>query len=170
MGEAQVGLQARLMSQALRKLTAVISKSKTCVIFINQMRMKIGAMGYGSPETTPGGRALKFYSSVRMDIRRIGPIKEGPDIIGNRTVVKIAKNKVAPPFKRAEFDIIYGKGISKEGCILDFALEKGVIQKSGAWFEYRKNKLGQGREGVRKFLKENPKIAKEIEKEIRELI
>lgn len=170
MGEAQVGLQARLMSQALRKLTSVISKSKTCVIFINQLRMKIGMMGYGSPETTPGGRALKFYSSVRMDIRRIGPIKEGPDIIGNRTVVKIAKNKVAPPFKRAEFDIIYGKGISKEGCLIDLGIEKGIIQKAGAWFTYKKDKIGQGREGVRKFLTENPKIAQEIEEEIRKLI
>jgi recombination protein RecA len=128
--------------------------------------MKIGVM-YGSPETTPGGRALKFYSSVRMNIRRIGSIKEGPNIIGNRTVVKIAKNKVAPPFKSAEFDIIYGKGISKEGCLIDLALEKGIINKLGAWFSYKKNKIGQGREGVRKFLKENPKAAKEIEKEIR---
>lgn len=169
MGDAQVGLQARLMSQALRKLTSVISKSKTCVIFINQIRMKIGVM-YGSPETTPGGRALKFYSTVRMDIRRIGPIKEGPNIIGNRTVVKIAKNKVAPPFKRAEFDIIYGKGISKAGCLIDLGIEKGIIQKSGAWFSYEKSKIGQGKEGVRKFLKENPKAAKEIEKEIRKLI
>lgn len=167
MGDTQVGLQARLMSKALRKLTSVISKSNTCVIFINQIRMKIGMMGYGSPETTPGGRALKFYSTVRMDIRRIGAIKEGPNIIGNRTVVKIAKNKVAPPFRRAEFDIIYGKGISKEGCILDLALEKGIIQKSGAWFSYEKNKIGQGREGVRSFLQENPKVAKEIEKKIR---
>ena len=169
MGDAQVGLQARLMSKALRKLTSVISKSKTCVIFINQIRMKIGVM-YGSPETTPGGRALKFYSSVRMDIRRIGPIKEGPNIIGNRTVVKIVKNKVAPPFRRAEFDIIYGKGISKEGCLIDLGIEKGIIQKSGAWFSYEKSKIGQGKEGVRKFLKENPKAAKEIEKEIRKLI
>lgn len=170
MGDAQVGLQARLMSQALRKLTSVISKSNTCVIFINQIRMKIGMMGYGSPETTPGGRALKFYSTVRMDIRRIGAIKEGPNIIGNRTVVKIAKNKVAPPFRRAEFDIIYGKGISKEGCILDLALEKGIIQKSGAWFSYKKNKIGQGREGVRSFLKKSPKVAQEIEKEIKKQI
>ena len=169
MGDAQVGLQARLMSQALRKLTSVISKSQTCVIFINQIRMKIGVM-YGSPETTPGGRALKFYSTVRMDIRRIGPIKEGPNIIGNRTVVKVAKNKVAPPFRRAEFDIIYGKGISKEGCLIDLGLEKGIIKRSGAWFSYEKSKIGQGREGVRKFLKENPKVAREIEKEIKKAI
>ncbi len=169
MGDAQVGLQARLMSQALRKLTSVISKSNTCVIFINQIRMKIGVM-YGSPETTPGGRALKFYSTVRMDIRRIGPIKEGPNIIGNRTVVKIAKNKVAPPFRRAEFDIIYGKGISKEGCLIDLGLEKGIIKRSGVWFSYKKIKVGQGREGVRSFLKKNPKIAQEIEKEIKKLI
>ena len=170
MGDTQVGLQARLMSKALRKLTSVISKSKTCVIFINQIRMKIGMMGYGSPETTPGGRALKFYSSIRMDIRRIGSIKEGPNIIGNRTVVKIAKNKVAPPFRRAEFDIIYGKGISKEGCLIDLGLEKEIIKKAGAWFSYKKNKVGQGREGMRSFLKKNPKIAQEIEKEIRKLI
>jgi recombination protein RecA len=170
MGDTQVGLQARLMSKALRKLTSVISKSKTCALFINQVRMKIGMMGYGSPETTPGGRALKFYSSVRMDIRRIGAIKEGPNIIGNRTVVKIAKNKVAPPFRRAEFDIIYGKGISREGCLIDLGLEKGIIARSGAWFSYKKNRIGQGREGVRTFLQKNPKIARELKKEIRKLI
>jgi len=150
-------------------VAALVPRSQTCVIFINQIRMKIGVM-YGSPETTPGGRALKFYSTVRMDIRRIGPIKEGPNIIGNRTVVKIAKNKVAPPFRRAEFDIIYGKGVSREGCLIDLGIEKGIIQKSGAWFSYEKSKIGQGREGIRKFLKENPKVAREIEKEIKKVI
>jgi len=167
MGEPQVGLQARLMSQALRKLTASISKSKTCVIFINQMREKIGVM-FGSPETTPGGRALKFYSSVRLDIRRIGAIKEGDIDVGNRVRVKVAKNKVAPPFRQAEFDMLYDEGISREGSLLDVALESGVIEKTGTWFSYRGNRIGQGRETAKSYLRENPEIMKEIEKTLRE--
>jgi recombination protein RecA len=157
MGDQHVGLQARLMSQALRKLTATISKSMTCVIFINQIRMKIGVM-FGSPETTTGGNALKFYASQRLDIRRIGAIKEGDQIIGSRTRVKVVKNKVAPPFKDAEFDIIYGLGISKEGDVLDLAVSNGIIEKSGAWYSFDGERLGQGRENARKFLAENVDI------------
>jgi len=167
MGDAQVGLQARLMSQALRKLTAAISKSKTCVIFINQIREKIGVM-FGSPETTPGGRALKFYSSVRLDIRRIGSIKAGDVDVGNRVRVKVSKNKVAPPFRRAEFDMMYNEGISREGSLLDVALENDVIEKSGTWFSYKGNRIGQGRENAKSYLKKNPEVAKEIEEILRE--
>ncbi len=166
MGDSFMGLQARLMSQALRKLTANISKSKTCTIFVNQIREKIGVM-FGNPEVTPGGRALKFYSSVRLDIRRIASIKKGDEIIGNRVRVKVAKNKVAPPFKKAEFDIIYGKGISKEGSILDAALEKEIITKSGAWFSYNNKHIAQGREEARKYLTENPEVCTEIEQRIK---
>ncbi len=167
MGDSHVGLQARLMSQALRKLAGVISKSKTTAIFINQLREKVGVM-FGNPETTPGGRALKFYASVRLDVRRIESIKQGTDVIGNRTRVKVVKNKVAPPFKEAEFDIIYGLGISKEGSILDVAVNLDIVNKSGAWFSYNGQRIGQGRENVKQFLKENPDMTKEIEKKIRE--
>lgn len=169
MGDPQMGLQARLMSQALRKLTAAISKSKSCVVFINQLREKIGVM-FGSPETTPGGRALKFYSSVRLDLRRIAAIKEGEEVIGSRVRAKVVKNKVAPPFKNAEFDILFTEGISKIGGILDLGELLEVIKKSGTWFIYEEMKLGQGRETARKFLKENPKITEKIEKEIRSKI
>ncbi len=169
MGDAHVGLQARLMSQALRKLSGVISKSRTCAIFINQIREKVGIM-FGNPEVTPGGRALKFYSSVRMDVRRIESLKAGSDqVIGNRTRVKVVKNKVAPPFKIAEFDIIYGTGISAEGSLIDLGLEHEVINKSGAWFSYGEERLGQGRENVRTFLKDNPEIRDEIDQKVREL-
>ncbi len=167
MGDAQMGLQARLMSQALRKLTGNISKSKTCTIFVNQIREKIGVM-FGNPETTPGGRALKFYASVRLDIRRKGPIKEKDEIIGNLVRVKVAKNKVAPPFRTAEFDIIYGKGISREGSILDVALENNVMEKSGAWFSYGNKQIAQGKEGARKYLQDNPEVCSEIEKKVKE--
>lgn len=167
MGDAHVGLQARLMSQALRKLSGVINKSKTTAIFINQLREKVGIM-FGNPETTPGGRALKFYSSVRLDVRRVESIKQANEIIGNRTKVKVVKNKVAPPFKEAEFDIIYGLGISKEGNILDVAVNLDIVNKSGAWFSYNGQKVGQGRENSKQFLKENPDILKEIEGKIRE--
>ncbi|PLX99841.1 MAG: recombinase RecA [Desulfuromonas sp.] len=167
MGDSHMGLQARLMSQALRKLTATISKSNCCVIFINQIRMKIGVM-FGNPETTTGGNALKFYSSVRMDIRRIGALKQGQDVIGNRTRVKIVKNKVAPPFKEVEFDIMYGQGISRVGDLLDLATEAEIVEKSGAWFSYGEDRIGQGRENVKVFLKENPDIAADIEKKLRE--
>ncbi len=167
MGDAHVGLQARLMSQALRKLAGVISKSKTTAIFINQLREKVGVM-FGNPEVTPGGKALKFYSSVRLDIRRIDSIKQGNEIIGNRTRVKVVKNKVAPPFKQAEFDIIYGEGISKEGSILDVAVNNDIILKSGSWYSYGDTRLGQGRENARQYLKENPSITKEIEDKVRE--
>lgn len=167
MGESHVGLQARLMSQALRKLTAAISRSKTCVIFINQIREKIGIM-FGSPETTPGGRALKFYASVRLDLRRLNQIKMGEAIIGNRVRAKVVKNKVAPPFHQAEFDILYDQGISKSSCILDMAVEDNIVQKSGAWFIYGQDKIGQGRENARRFLDENPKILEELEGKIRE--
>jgi recombination protein RecA len=162
MGDSHMGLQARLMSQALRKLTAVISKSNCCVIFINQIRMKIGVM-FGNPETTTGGNALKFYASVRMDIRKIASLKQGNDVIGSRTKVKVVKNKVAPPFKEVEFDILYGEGISREGDLLDLAVEKGFIEKSGAWFSYGKERIGQGRENSRLFLKDHPDIANEIQ-------
>ena len=167
MGEAQMGLQARLMSQALRKLAGAISKSKTTVVFINQLRMKIGIM-FGNPETTPGGVALKFYSSVRLDIRRIQQLKEGENIIGNRTRVKVVKNKVAPPFRIAEFDIMYKQGISREGEILDLAAKLGVINKTGSWYTLGEKQLGQGREAAKQFLKDNPRVSHKIEKEIKE--
>jgi recombination protein RecA len=161
MGDQHVGLQARLMSQALRKLTATISKSMTCVIFINQIRIKIGVM-FGNPETTTGGNALKFYSSQRLDIRRIGAIKEGEQVVGNRTRVKVVKNKVAPPFKQAEFDIMYGHGISKEGDILDLGVSLGLVEKSGAWYSFGENRIGQGRENVKRFLAENSDVRDQI--------
>ena len=166
MGEAQMGLQARLMSQALRKLTGVVSKSKTTLIFINQLREKIGVM-FGNPETTTGGRALKFYASVRIDIRRIASIKDGDQVVGGRTRVKVVKNKVAPPFREAEFDIMYGEGISREGDLLDLAVEKRIIEKSGAWFAYGGDRLGQGRENAKQFLKENPQIRQTIDERVR---
>ena len=166
MGDAHVGLQARLMSQALRKLTGAVSKSNTVVIFINQLREKVGVM-FGNPETTPGGKALKFYSSVRLDVRRIDALKNGTDIIGNRTRVKVVKNKVAPPFKSAEFDMLYGEGISKEGAILDLAVEKKLIQKSGAWYNYGEMRIGQGRDNTRVFLKDNPELTQKLEKQLR---
>jgi recombination protein RecA len=166
MGDAQVGLQARLMSQALRKLTAVVAKSKTTLIFINQLREKIGVM-FGSPETTTGGRALKFYSSVRVDIRRIGAIKDGDVVVGGRTRVKIVKNKMAPPFREAEFDIMYGEGVSREGDLVDIAVERKIIDKSGAWFSYGGERLGQGRENVKTFLKEHTDIRQTIEDRVR---
>ncbi len=166
MGDSHVGLQARLMSQALRKLTAIVSKSKTCLIFINQMREKIGVM-FGNPETTTGGRALKFYSTIRVDIRRIGSIKEGDNIIGNRTKLKVVKNKLAAPFRIAEFDIMYGEGISREGNILDLALAHNIFQKSGSWVSYGNIRLGQGRENTKKFLKDNPDLCLEVEGKLR---
>jgi recombination protein RecA len=166
MGEAQMGLQARLMSQALRKLTGVVSKSKTCLIFINQLREKIGVM-FGNPETTTGGRALKFYASVRIDIRRIGAIKDGDQVVGGRTRVKVVKNKVAPPFREAEFDVMYGEGISKEGDLLDLAVDRKIVDKSGTWFAFSGERLGQGRENVKQFMKENPAITKAIEEKVR---
>jgi recombination protein RecA len=166
MGEAQMGLQARLMSQALRKLTGAVSKSKTCLIFINQLREKIGVM-FGNPETTTGGRALKFYSSVRIDIRRIASIKDGDVVVGGRTRVKIVKNKVAPPFREAEFDVMYGEGISRTGDLLDLAVDKRIIEKSGAWFAYGGERLGQGRENAKQFLKDNPETHKTIEERVR---
>jgi recombination protein RecA len=169
MGDQHMGLQARLMSQALRKLTATISKSMTCVIFINQIRMKIGVM-FGSPETTTGGNALKFYATQRLDIRRIGAIKDGADVVGNRTKVKVVKNKIAPPFKEAEFDIIYGHGISKEGDILDLASNLDVVEKSGAWYSFNGERIGQGRENVKKFLTENSDIRDRIADLVREKI
>ena len=167
MGDSHVGLQARLMSQALRKLTAVISKSNCTVIFINQLREKVGVM-FGSPETTTGGRALKFYSSVRLDVRRIEALKQSGEVTGNRTRVKVVKNKIAPPFKEAEFDIMFGEGISRTGDILDLSVDAGVVNKSGAWFAYEGNKIGQGRENAKTYLKENPVICDEIEKRVRE--
>jgi len=169
MGEPQMGLQARLMSQALRKLTANIKRSNTLVIFINQIRMKIGVM-FGNPETTTGGNALKFYASVRMDIRRIGSIKKGEEVIGNETRVKVVKNKVAPPFKAAEFDILYNEGISREGEIIELGVLHRIVEKSGAWYAYKGEKIGQGKDNTREFLKENPKIAQEIEQKIREAV
>ena len=168
MGDAHMGLQARLMSQALRKLTAAISKSQTTLIFINQIRMKIGVM-FGNPETTTGGNALKFYSSVRLDIRRIESIKDGQDVTGSRVRVKVVKNKMAPPFKQAEFDIMFAEGISKSGELVDMGVEKRVVEKAGAWYSYKGERLGQGREAVRDFLKTNPAIAKEIEVKVRDL-
>ena len=169
MGDSFIGLQARLMSQALRKLTAGISKSNTLVIFINQLREKVGVM-FGSPETTPGGKALKFYSSVRLDVRKVETLKNGQDMVGSRTRVKVVKNKVAPPFKQAEFDIMYGEGISMLGCLLDMALELNIIEKSGSWFSYNGNKIGQGRDNVILYLQNTPELADEIEKTIREKI
>jgi recombination protein RecA len=166
MGDAQMGLQARLMSQALRKLTGVVSKSKTCLIFINQLREKIGVM-FGNPETTTGGRALKFYASVRVDIRRIASIKDGDLVVGGRTRVKVVKNKVAPPFREAEFDVMYGEGISRIGDLLDLAVDKRIVEKSGAWFAYGGERLGQGRENAKQFLKENPDICRTIEDRVR---
>jgi len=167
MGDTHVGLQARLMSQALRKLAGNLHKSKTCAIFINQLREKIGVM-FGSPETTPGGRALKFYSSVRLDVRRIESLKDGTDVVGNRVRVKVVKNKVAPPFKQAEFDILYGEGISAEGSIIDIGVENGIIKKAGAWYTYDGEQLGQGRENARKFLREHDEVAAEISKKVTE--
>jgi recombination protein RecA len=166
MGEAQMGLQARLMSQALRKLTGVVSKSKTTLIFINQLREKIGVM-FGNPETTTGGRALKFYASVRIDIRRIGAIKDGDAVVGGRTRVKVVKNKVAPPFREAEFDVMYGEGISREGDLLDLAVDRKIVEKSGTWFAFGGERLGQGRENVKQFLKDNPTTFKSIEEKVR---
>ena len=167
MGESQMGLQARLMSQALRKLTGVVSKSKTCLVFINQLREKIGVM-FGSPETTTGGKALKFYASGRIDVRRIETLKDGSDPVGNRTRAKIVKNKVSPPFKQAEFDILYGHGISREGGLIDMGVEHGYVRKAGAWYTYEGEQLGQGKENARAFLKDNPDMADEIERLIKE--
>jgi len=167
MGDSHVGLQARLMSQALRKLSGAIAKSKTIAIFINQLREKVGVM-FGNPETTPGGRALKFYSSVRLDVRRIETLKQGNDMIGNRTRIKVVKNKVAPPFKQAEIDIMYGEGISREGSIVDIGVELEIVQKSGAWFSYSGERLGQGRENAKQYLKDHPELAKTIEMQIRD--
>jgi recombination protein RecA len=166
MGEAQVGLQARLMSQALRKLTGVVSKSRTCLIFINQLREKIGVM-FGNPETTTGGRALKFYASVRIDIRRIASIKDGDQVVGGRTRVKVVKNKVAPPFREAEFDVMYGEGISKEGDLLDLAVERKIVEKSGTWFSFAGERLGQGRENAKQFLRDNPDVFRQIDERLR---
>jgi recombination protein RecA len=166
MGDSHVGLQARLMSQALRKLTGSISRSRTVVIFINQIRMKIGVM-FGSPETTTGGNALKFYASVRLDIRRIGAIKDGETVVGNQTRVKVVKNKMAPPFRQVEFDIVYGEGISKMGELIDIGVQGGMVEKSGAWFAYDGQRVGQGRENAKKFMRENPELAAKLENEIR---
>jgi recombination protein RecA len=168
MGDAHVGLQARLMSQALRKLTSVIAQTNTCFIFINQLREKIGSMGYGPNETTTGGRALRFYSSLRLDIRRIGSVKDGDKVVGNRTKVKVAKNKVAPPFREVEFDVMYGEGISREGDLLDQAVNRKIVDKSGAWFSYEGERLGQGRENAKHFLRDNPATARRIENLVRE--
>jgi recombination protein RecA len=167
MGDAQMGLQARLMSQALRKLTAIVSKSKTCLVFINQLREKIGVM-FGNPETTTGGRALKFYASVRLDIRRIASLKEGDAVVGSRAKVKVVKNKVAPPFREAEFDILYGEGISKEGDLLDLGVDHRIIEKSGAWYSFGGERMGQGRENARSFLKENKDARQEVESRLRQ--
>ncbi len=167
MGDAHLGLQARLMSQALRKLTGAISKSKTTVIFTNQIRMKIGVM-FGNPETTSGGVALKFYASVRLDVRRTQQLKDGDNVIGNHTKVKVVKNKVAAPFRTAEFDIMYNEGISREGELLDLGIKEGLISKSGAWIEYQDKKIGQGREATKQYLKDNPKVAQEIEEKVKE--
>ncbi|GAA1396462.1 recombinase RecA [Luteococcus peritonei] len=169
MGDSHVGLQARLMSQALRKMTGALSQAGTTAIFINQLREKIGVM-FGSPETTTGGKALKFYASVRLDVRRIETLKDGTDMVGNRTRVKVVKNKVAPPFKQAEFDILYGQGISREGSLIDMGVDHGIIRKAGAWFTYGSDQLGQGKENARKFLKDNPEVADEIETKIRQAL
>ncbi len=169
MGDTHVGLQARLMSQALRKIAGSLNKSDTCAVFINQLREKIGVM-FGSPETTPGGRALKFYSSVRLDVRRIESLKDGTNVVGNRVRVKVAKNKVAPPFKLAEFDIMYGEGISKEGSLIDVGVDEGIVRKAGAWYSYDDEQLGQGRENARQFLIDNPDIRNEIEKKVKEAL
>ncbi|HEY6133704.1 MAG TPA: recombinase RecA, partial [Rubrivivax sp.] len=169
MGDSLPGLQARLMSQALRKLTATIKKTNTMVIFINQIRMKIGVM-FGNPETTTGGNALKFYASVRLDIRRTGTIKKGEEAIGNETKVKVVKNKVAPPFKTAEFDILYGEGISREGEVIDMGVEARILEKSGAWYAYNGEKIGQGKDNAREFLRENPDVAVEVENKVREAV
>ena len=169
MGDAKMGLQARLMSQALRKLTGNISKTNTCCIFINQLREKIGVM-FGNPETTTGGNALKFYASVRLDVRRTTQLKDGEDATGNRTRVKVVKNKMAPPFKKAEFDILYGEGISKIGEILDLGVEFGIIKKSGSWFSYGESKIGQGRDAVKQMLLDNPEFAEEVEAKVREAL
>src|SRR5213596_3744886 len=169
MGDSHVGLQARLMSQALRKLTGIVSKSKTCMVFINQIREKIGVM-FGNPETTTGGRALKFYASVRVDVRRIASIKDGDEVVGSRTKAKIVKNKVAPPYREAEFDILYGEGISREGDLLDMAVEKNIVDKSGAWFSFQGERLGQGRENARQFLKDNPDYRGRVELALREIM
>ncbi len=170
MGDTHVGLQARLMSQALRKLTGILHKMETTVIFINQIRMKIGTMGYGSPETTTGGNALKFYASVRIDVRRIATLKQGENQIGNRVKAKVVKNKVAPPFRIAEFDIMFGEGISKEGEIIDYGVKLDIVDKSGSWFSYKETKLGQGRENAKQTLKENPELAAQIENEIKQAL
>ena len=169
MGDSHVGLQARLMSQALRKLAGIVSKSSTVCIFINQLREKVGVM-FGNPETTPGGRALKFYSSVRLDVRRVESLRNGGEVIGNHTRVKVVKNKVAPPFREAEFDIMYGEGISKEGCIIDLAVDKDIMEKSGSWFAYKGQKIGQGKDNAKTYLKEHPEVRDEIEEKIRALI
>jgi recombination protein RecA len=169
MGDSHVGLQARLMSQALRKLTASINRSKTSVIFINQLREKIGVM-FGNPETTPGGRALKFYASVRLDVRRVDSIKQGSDVVGNRVRVKVVKNKVAPPFRQVEFDHMYSEGISREGGLLDVGLEMGLVEKTGAWFNYGTTRLGQGRENAKEFLKQNPEVSEDLERQIRDSV
>ena len=169
MGDTHVGLQARLMSQALRKLTSNIKRSNTLVIFINQIRMKIGVM-FGSPETTSGGNALKFYSSVRLDIRRIGALKRGDEVVGNETRVKVVKNKVAPPFKKVEFDILYGEGISREGELIDLGVQHGLVDKSGAWYSYKGDRIGQGRDNVREFIKKNPAMAQELDSALREIM
>jgi recombination protein RecA len=169
MGDSHMGVQARLMSQALRKLTGVVSKSRTCLIFINQIREKIGVM-FGNPETTTGGRALKFYSSVRLDIRRIAAIKDGEAVVGNRTKVKVVKNKVASPFREAEFDIVYGEGISKEGDLIDLGVAQNLVEKSGSWFSYKGDRIGQGRENARQFLKDNPDIRQSLDSELRKIL
>jgi recombination protein RecA len=169
MGDAHMGLQARLMSQALRKLTAIVARSKTCFIFINQIREKIGIF-IGNPETTTGGRALKFYASLRVDVRRLSVIKDGESVVGNRAKVKIVKNKMAPPFREAQFDIIFGEGISREGDLVDVGFDTGLLEKTGTWYSYKGERLGQGRENVKKLLKENQKLAAEIEAEIREKV
>lgn len=169
MGDSHVGLQARLMSQALRKLTGIVSKSRTCLIFINQIREKIGVM-FGNPETTTGGRALKFYASVRLEVRRIGSLRDGDENVGNRTKAKVVKNKLAPPFKEAEFDIVFGEGISREGELLDMAVQHRIVDKSGSWYSYGNERLGQGRENCRQFLKENPQTASELEQKLREVL
>jgi recombination protein RecA len=169
MGDTHVGLQARLMSQALRKLTGTLSKSSTIALFINQLREKVGVI-YGSPEVTPGGRALKFYASVRLDIRRLESIKDGAEIVGNRTRVKVVKNKCAPPFRMAEFDIVYGKGISREGSVLDVAVDLGIAKKSGAWYTYEGEQLGQGRENAKQFLRESPELMVELDQRIRVVV